>query len=81
MIISDGEPDGPISEVALQTAKAEKKGIRVMGISIDDGLPVDSLKKMYGNYVKYTDMGTMVRELAKTLKHEVLGKTGRRMEQ
>lgn len=81
MIISDGQPDGSISEVALQTAKAEKKGIRVMGISIDDGLPVDSLKKMYGNYVKYTDMGTMVRELAKTLKHEVLGKTGRRMEQ
>lgn len=79
IVISDGAPDTSIQSVATETAKAKAKGIKVMGISIDDGLPESSLKKMYGSYVKYNDMGSMVSSLAKVLKKEVLESTGKKM--
>ena len=75
IVVSDGEPDGPESEVTEQVKNAEKRSIKVLGISIDDGLPESSLKKMYGNYIKFTDMSRLVSDLSIILKKEVLNKT------
>lgn len=81
IVLSDGCPDGGLDGVAQETAKAERKGIKVMGISIDDGLPESALRKMYGNYVKYNDMASMVGSLGKTLKKAVLEGTTKRLTQ
>ena len=75
VVISDGCPDGPTKEVAEEIKKAERKGVKVMGISIDDGLSENTLKQMYGNYIKFTDMTRLVSMLGKVLKKEVLDNT------
>ena len=75
IVISDGYPNSSNEEVAAQVKNAERKGIKVMGISIDDDLPESALKKMYGKYIKYSDMGSLVSSLSKVLKKEVLENT------
>ena len=75
IVVSDGCPNGTTKEVADEIKKAERKGVKVMGISIDDGLSESVLKQMYGNYIKFTDMTRLVSMLGKVLKKEVLENT------
>ena len=78
IVISDGDPDSSHEKVALEVQAAEKAGIKVMGISIDDDLPERILKLMYGNYIKFSDMNSLVISLGRVLKKEVLESTKKR---
>lgn len=78
IIVSDGEPDTSEQDVANQVKKAQKRGISILGISIDDDLPESKLKLMYNRYIRFHDMSQLVKDLGKVLKKEVLAKTQRR---
>lgn len=75
IVISDGEPCEPCSNVLIATNDLEKDGFTVVSVGIDFSYNTST---MYKNHVSLTDMSKLAPELGKIVKSAILKNTKNR---
>ena len=76
IVLSDGQPAGyeyggqaAINATRLEVEALEKKGVAMFQIAIDAACP----ELMFKNYVRFTDMDSMIPEMSKMLQKLIFG--------
>lgn len=77
LVISDGQPNGPLSYVRKAVDEAKQQGMQVIGISVDTHLTKDDLAAMYDTWIDMASIQNLVKGISTVVKNIVM-KTVRR---
>lgn len=77
LVISDGRPNGPESQVRKAVNEAKNRGMEIIGISVDTSLDKETLAEMYDQWIDMSNMQNLVKGITTVVKKIVM-KTVRR---